>query len=91
MLKKYLSKIMKMKQEEKSQIAMFLMLLCRSRSAVGYADYRTINLISHASQIVFKILTKSLECKTMMLISQMQYFQERLWYKFGNWSDENSV
>lgn len=37
------------------------------------ADYRTISLISHASKIILKILTKRLESKTQIFISNTQF------------------
>ena len=45
----------------------------KKAKAVDCADYRTISLISHASKILLKILTKRLEGKTEMLISKTQF------------------
>lgn len=45
----------------------------KKANAVECADHRTISLISHASKIILKILTKRLESKTEALISKTQF------------------
>lgn len=45
----------------------------KKANAVECADYRTISLISHASKILLKILTKRLENKAEMLVSKTQF------------------
>src|SRR6188508_3653606 len=47
-----------------------MILIPKKAKAVDCADYRTISLISHASKILLKILTKRLDGKTEMLISK---------------------
>ena len=45
----------------------------KKTNAVECADYRTISLISHASKILLKILTKRIENKAKILISDIQF------------------
>ena len=45
----------------------------KKANAVECADHRTISLISHASKIVLKILTRRLESKTQEFISKTQF------------------
>ena len=45
----------------------------KKTNAVDCADYRTISLISHASKIILKLLTKRLESRADMIISKTQF------------------
>ena len=45
----------------------------KKANAVECADYRTISLISHASKILLKILTKRIESKADMILSNNQF------------------
>jgi len=45
----------------------------KKTNATECADYRTISIISHASKIVLKILTKRLESKVKSMISKTQF------------------
>jgi len=45
----------------------------KKTNAVECADHRTISLISHASKILLKVLTKRLESKTEAFISKAQF------------------
>src|SRR6476619_7950589 len=45
----------------------------KKQNAVECSDHRTINLISHASKILLKILTNRIEAKAMDLIGRNQF------------------
>ena len=47
--------------------------LPKKNNAIKCEDYRTISLISHASKIMLKILTKRLEAKVNHLIGRNQF------------------
>src|SRR4029077_820392 len=47
--------------------------ILKKSNAVECADYRTISLISHASKILLKTLTKRLEGQTKMIIGRTQF------------------
>ena len=47
--------------------------LQKKMNAVKCSDHRTINLISHASKILLKILTNSIEAKARDFIGQNQF------------------
>jgi hypothetical protein len=57
----------------------------KKNNAIECADHRTISLISHASKILLKILTKQIEAKTETLISKNAvWLQEMTWHKRSN-------
>src|SRR5580698_4570128 len=45
----------------------------KKSNAIDCEDHRTINLISHASKILLKILTKRIEAKAKAFIGQNQF------------------
>ena len=50
-----------------------LIPLEKKPNAVHCEDYRTISLISHASKILMKVLTKRIEAKAKELIGRSQF------------------
>src|SRR3989441_10085023 len=47
--------------------------LPKKKNAVNFSDYRTINLICHASKIMLKVLTKGIEANAKHLLGQNQF------------------
>ena len=55
-------------------------------------DFRTTSLVSHASKIVLKILTRKLESKAEPYLGKVSvWFQERLWHKRCYCSNESTM